>query len=301
MSSDGINHYYPAAIMAYGFSKNKKKPLRKSKVDVINIPKLITLLSSFKNSKEDLNKIIKDNMSIFFYGKKAEDIFTSMNLKEENYKEIEKIERDFLDILMKGRFQENYIFKSKKQEVEEDKILINFLKLSLKRNALFTDNFRKNSEIDNNIQYLENMEWRILESKYDCAAISDLIPISTLFLDGDILEVLNLDERFKDKNMYFLPLKSNQWVVISNDSELIIYFTEKCVDTDFKTKIFNILFTQTLMFSTQYIVVGKNHWMISLAIDILSNDEIRGNIINKRKNIYNLTRFFNTIHNLKDN
>lgn len=48
MSDNRINHYYPAAIMAYGFSKEPQMGrLRESKVNVIIVPKLINLLLSF--------------------------------------------------------------------------------------------------------------------------------------------------------------------------------------------------------------------------------------------------------------
>lgn len=66
-------------------------------------------------------------------------------------------------------------------------------------------------------------------------------------------------------------------------------------------RLFNILFAQIFMFSAKYIVVGENNWMIDLIIELFSVNEIREDIIYKRKHRYELTRFFNTIHNLKDN
>lgn len=299
MSDERINHYYPASIIAWAFSKDKKSNLRKSKVNVINLPELINLLKLFKNSNQKLDKYIKNNKERFLYGKVTEEIFTSMNLKEPNDKEIQKVEQDFLKILQSGRFEDGYIFNSKEQEIEEDKTLIDFFKLSLKRDVLETNNFTEITEYGNDIDYIENMEWRILESDYDCAAISDLKPISTLFLNEELLDFLAFDKKFLNKIIYFLPVKSNQYIVIANDNDLIIDFTSKCIESDFKTTIFNLLFAQILMFSTYYIVVGENNWIIDLAINLFSDEEIRKDIINKRRNSYNLTRFFNNIHNLK--
>lgn len=303
MNDERVNHYYPAGVMAFGFAKNINDliDLRDNNVDVINIPRIIELFKKYKNDtclKEYLITQNLDNNKKFLYEKKASEIFTAKNLKEESDKKIQNIERSILKLLQKGWLKETYKIETEEQEKEDSEILRDFIELSLNRSILFTDNF-KEKNIVAEIEGLKKIEWLILESEDDCAVISDLNPILVLSLNDDVINFFNFETSIKDSNVYFVPIVSNKWLIVSNNKDVINSFFEKCQNTDFKTDILNFLFAQALMFSLQYIVVGKNNWMIDLVINLISNDEFREEFINKRKNEYKLIKFFNTIHNLK--
>lgn len=298
MNDERINHYYPAGVIAWGFSKNKIKPLRRSKVNVINIPNLITLLNGFESQGKNLEDFINTNITFFLYEKTAEDIFTSRNLTEKNDNNIQEIEQSILKLLKNGWPEEKYKIETKEQETKEDRILLDFIKLSINRSVLFTDDFLQEN-IVSELEGLEKFEWIILESEDDCAVISDLNPILVFSLNNEVINFFKCDPSIKDKIIYFVPILSNKWLVISNNKAVINSFYENCQDKDFKTNILSFLFVQALMFSLQYIVVGKNNWIIDLVINLISDSEFRKEFIKKRKYTYKVTKYFNTIHNLK--
>lgn len=282
-----INHYYTASIMAYGYANNLENPLRNSDINIINIPNLI---KAFEN-----NQKIENNDSIF-YTKKAHEIFTSINLDEKiNNKKIQELEREILTLL-----QENNLNTDLKKDKQKWQIFHNYLILCLERSVLFTDNFKSTSNIDTEIQKLKvNLEYTIIESgTEDIGILSDLNQIMCL----EIIEknnFLNFSTDFIGKYIFIYPISSKKIVVFSDDFQIIDEFYSKTKNKDIKENFMYYLFSQALLFSLQYIIIKDNKFAKKYIIDTLSKKELRKSIINKRKNEFNLIKYYKELHNLK--
>lgn len=324
-----IDHYYHAATLSLGYSNYNFNNKRVDKVGCINFSRLIRYIEVFlqknneiylieseytnQKTEEIFETILNESSKIksnILPNKSSTDIFNDIRINElensEENKKIQKIERDFCDLLNTFNAKlNNHDYNITNLISSNTTLICDFIKLTISRSPAFNT--------DKNIVFSSQEIARWFENKFSAELqtlslavpknlsffLNDSLPIFPIlskeltFSEKPWLDIISLKELhiMKNSNVWIYPVSHKTLIILSDKNPDLNNIILKLITNQ---KFFDIIFSINLTICSSFIVFKKEHtnYFLKNSIKfILKNHHLK----EIRKINFN-TKLFNFIH-----